>query len=314
MPRILWLSCGGTISCPNNKNSLSPKASEEQMVDMLEKISLSPDVDVTMRCVMNTDSSDMDITGLRRLAQAVYSGVKEEFSGIIVTHGTDTMAYTAAVLFHALGNTPPIIITGSQLPFYEKDSDGGENLSNAFKAACDRRFSGVYLLFGDKVIAGDRAVKSHITHKNAFTSRAGYGAVIRDGGFRDISPYRRTADVDPGECILREISDNVRLIKLTPFTSPDEIAQAASSLSGDSGGLILEGFGCGGIPGRLLGEIKKAADRDVRVVFVSQCLYGGTDGGRYEVGVKAAESGVIYGFALTVEGAIGKLIVKELPI
>ncbi|MDE7295537.1 MAG: asparaginase [Oscillospiraceae bacterium] len=303
MHNILWLSCGGTIACPPDKNNLSPVASEEQMRDMLKKIPLPENANITPRCIMNIDSTDVGITELRTLSTAVYSGVNEGFSGLVITHGTDTMAYTAASLFFALENTPPVIITGAQLPFYEKDSDGPANLSNALKAACDRRFSGVYLLFGDKIINGDRAVKVHTTDYNAFTSAAGYAAIIQNGSFTDVAVNEPNV---PGNCILHQISENAVLIKLTPFTRPCEI----SALTADNiKGLVIEGYGCCGVPGRLLSEIKKVSDKGVKVVFVSQCLYGPTNGERYEVGVKAAKCGVIYGFALTAEAALAKLSV-----
>lgn len=300
MHKILWLSCGGTIACPPGEGCLSPEASEEQMKDMLGKISLPKGAEITPRCIMNIDSTDTDITALRTLSAAVYNGMTEGFSGVVITHGTDTMAYTAAVLFYALENTPPIVITGAQLPFYAENSDGAANLSNAVKAACDGRFSGVHLLFGDKIIPGDRAVKIHTSEFDAFTSAAGYAALIKNGDITDITPSAPPS----GKCVLREISGNVSLIKLTPFTDPREIDRAVSR---GTKGLVLEGFGCCGVPDRLLPAIKRASDKGVRTVFVSQCLYGSADGERYRVGVNAAESGVIFGFALTAEGAVARL-------
>ena len=306
MHNILWLSCGGTIACRPNKNNLSPVASEEQMRDMLKKISLPENAKITPRCIMNIDSTDVGITELRTLSAAVYSGVNEGFSGIVITHGTDTMAYTAASLFFALENTPPVIITGAQLPFYEKASDGPANLSNALKAACDRRFSGVYLLFGDKIINGDRAVKIHTTDYNAFTSAAGYAAIIQNGEFTDVTNVAVQEPDSRGNCTLHQIAGNIALIKLTPLTRSYEIFDITA---GNIKGLVIEGYGCCGIPGRMLDTIKRITDRGVKVVFVSQCLYGATNGERYEVGVNAAKSGVIYGFALTAEAALAKLSV-----
>ncbi len=303
MPQILWLSCGGTIACPPDKSNLSPRASEEQMHDMLKKIPLPENTNITPRCVMNIDSSDMGVKQLRTLTAAVHSSVNEGFSGIVITHGTDTMAYTAAALFFALENLPPVIITGAQLPFYEKASDGPANLSNALKAACDRRFSGVYLLFGDKIISGDRAVKVHTTDNNAFISAAGYAAIIQSGEFTEVTV--KGPDIC-GNCTLHRIAKNTALIKLTPFTD----SYTLYSLSKNNiKGLVIEGYGCCGIPGRLLDAIKKISDKGVKVVFVSQCLYGQTNGERYEVGVNAAKSGVIYGFAPTAEAALAKLSV-----
>ncbi len=276
------------------------------MYDMLKLIPLPDNANITTRCIMNIDSSDMGVKELRTLASAVHSSVNEGFSGIVITNGTDTMAYTAATLFFALENTPPVIITGAQLPFYEKTSDGPANLSNALKAACDSRFSGVYLLFGDKIISGDRAVKIHTTDNNAFTSAAGYAAIIRNGEFTGITNVAVKEPDSPGECTLHQIAGNTALIKLTPFTDSYALYSVSTN---NIKGLVIEGYGCCGIPGRLLDTIKRISDRGVKVVFVSQCLYGQTNGERYKVGVNAAKSGVIYGFALTAEAALAKLSV-----
>lgn len=304
MNNILWLACGGTISCRQTEKGLSPAADVGQLRKMLDCINIPPDTEITARVLMNTDSSDMDVSRLNTLARAVYEGCLQGHTGIVITHGTDTMAYTAAVLSCTPENLPlPVIITGSQRPFFESGSDGAANLSHALKAACDRRFTGVQLLFGDKIIPGDRAVKLDTRADNAFTSADGYSSIIKGDEFTDVRP----AELNAGECCLHEISGNVRLIKLSPFTTGDEILAAVNS---GVKGIALEGFGSCGIPGRLLPAVREAADRGVTVAFVSQCLYGGTDGGLYEVGVNAGEAGVVFGYGHTASGVLARLAVK----
>lgn len=303
MTDILWIACGGTISCCPTERGLSPAVCEKQMKEMLSGLNVPENTNITARLLMNMDSTDMDIPHLKALAEAVYEG--RGHSGIIITHGTDTMAYTSAVLACALENiSVPVIITGSQRPFFAEGSDGRRNLSSAIAAACDDRFAGVHLLFGDKVIPGDRAVKIHTTDCNAFTSPRGYSAVINGDSFEQVSPLPPPS----GECRLREISGNVRLIKLTPFTEESEII---SAISDGITGIVLEGFGSCGIPGRLLPAVREAVNRGVTAAFVSQCLYGNTDDKLYEVGVHAGEAGVVFGMDLTAEGALARLAVKK---
>ena len=90
--------------------------------------------------------------------------------GVVITHGTDTMAYTAAALsFMLAGERKPVILTGSQLPMNHPLTDARLNLLRAF-AAAQAGVPGVYVCFGDRLISGVRCVKTHTTSMDAFSS------------------------------------------------------------------------------------------------------------------------------------------------
>lgn len=297
MKKLLWISTGGTISCIKGKYGLMPAADTEQMTDMLRNINCDADI----QCLMNIDSSNISCARIKQIGEAVHRGITDGYKGIIITHGTDTMAYTAAVLNKMLENAPvPVIITGSQRPFYADNSDGKANLSNAFKAAEDNRFKGVRLLFGNKLCFGDKAYKAYSASDNAFISPEGYAAIITDDGFTDVSLSQQ------GEyCFHNDFSDKAALIKLTPCTQNGFISAVCAL---DIKGLIIEGYGCGGIPERLLPEIKAAAQKGVKIILISQCFYEGVFLDIYEVGANAAECGVISGGKMTAEAALAEIM------
>ena len=93
-----------------------------------------------------------------------------DYDGFVITHGTDTMAYTAAALSLGLGNLgKPVVLTGSQIPGWEIDTDARRNLVNAMKLAV-RDVAGVFVVFDERVIRGSRASKASESKLDAFTS------------------------------------------------------------------------------------------------------------------------------------------------
>ncbi|MCM1522894.1 MAG: asparaginase [Ruminococcus sp.] len=301
MKKILWITTGGTICCIKGEKGLVPMVFPEQTKKMLEAIGI--DISAVQRQeLMNIDSTDICCDDMRKIGYAVNEGILSGYGGIVITHGTDTMAYTSAVLAKMLSDPPiPIIITGSQKPFFDDDSDGKSNLANAFAAAQMQYFKGVYVLFGDKIIAGSKAYKAYSQSFNAFISPDGYAGIISEGIITPQNTVSTKGDYrfDP------DIDENVLLIKLAPCTKPDIIGYAVNS---GYKGIVIEGYGCGGIPKRMLPEIKKAAAAGVRIMLISQCFYEGVFMDIYEVGRAAAECGVISGGKMTAEAALADMM------
>ena len=92
----------------------------------------------------------------------------------VITHGTDTMCYTAAGLSFLLGNIgKPIIFTGSMYPLCDNNSDGYDNLQFAVDSAQSIKNSGVYIAMQGRLIHGAKAVKMHTHSEKAFASADG---------------------------------------------------------------------------------------------------------------------------------------------
>ena len=301
MKKIKWLATGGTISCIQTENGLHPAAAESQMRDMLNYIP-ETGTEIFPECIMNIDSSDISVKDMKLIGTAADKAIKEGYDGIVMTHGTDTMAYTSAVLRKMLSGTPiPVIITGSQRPFYSADSDGKANLLNALKAAADSSLRDVFLLFGDKLIRGDRAHKDYTENDNAFVSSCGYSGIIQNG--RLIVNEFPNADTEYHFNL--DFNENVMLIKLTPLTDGSIFTFAAES---GVKGIVIEGYGAGGIPHRLLDSIGRIISKGIKIMLISQCLYDGVDMSIYEVGTDAAKLGIISGGNMSAEAAVAEMM------
>ncbi len=301
MKKIKWLATGGTISCIQTENGLHPAAAETQMRDMLNHIP-ETGAEIVPECIMNIDSSDISVKDMKLIGTAADKAIKYGYDGIVITHGTDTMAYTSAVLRKMLSGTPiPVIITGSQRPFYSANSDGKINLFNAIKAAADGSLKDVFLLFGDKLIRGDRAHKDYTENDNAFVSSCGYSGIIQNGRLI----VNEFPDAHTEYHFNFDFNENVMLIKLTPLTDGSIFTFAAES---GVKGIVIEGYGAGGIPHRLLDSIGKIISKGIKIMLISQCLYDGVDMNIYEVGTDAAKLGIISGGNMSAEAAVAEMM------
>ena len=126
MKNILLLTTGGTIACVETEEGLIPSLSGEWLLEKIPEI--KSQCNITIKPILNIDSSNMSSSDWKVIAESVYEGLKE-FDGIVVTHGTDTMAYTTSIISFMLKNVnKPVIFTGSQIPIEHDGSDGVTNL------------------------------------------------------------------------------------------------------------------------------------------------------------------------------------------
>ena len=302
MKKILLLTTGGTIACRPGDMGLTPgKADVLQLaLDRLENF-----YDITVRDVMCLDSSNIRPVEWQHIAEAIFEN-RKGFDGVVVSHGTDTMAYTAsAVTFMLPVIDLPVVFTGSQLPLTDPMSDGMDNLNTAFAMAASGK-PGVFVAFDRKVMLGCRAVKTSATEFSAFESiNARYVAKTNSQGLL-LSPTPPATSAEP-PALKEALDTNVFLLKLTPGLSP-AIFDALSELGYK--GIVIEAFGLGGmnVLGRGLEGIRRACQSGISVVVTSQCLTGAADLQVYEVGNKLLGLGVIPGGDMTSEAAITKLM------
>ena len=130
MKHILLLTTGGTIASRPTDEGLAPEMDGE---DLARRIPfLTDSYTVTVRDILHLDSSNIQPEEWQLIARAVYAD-RAGYDGIVVTHGTDTMAYTASMLSFMLRGIPiPVVLTGSQLPIEHPLTDALENLRIAF--------------------------------------------------------------------------------------------------------------------------------------------------------------------------------------
>ena len=300
----MLLATGGTIACTQGEHGLEPTLHGR---DLLAAIQNDLPCAVDVRDVFLMDSSNMQPEEWSALARAVDEAL-QTCDGVVITHGTDTMAYTAAALsFMLAGVGKPVVLTGSQLPLAHLLTDGRLNLLRAIHAAM-ADISGVYVCFDNQLISGVRCVKTHTSSMNAFSS-----VNEPPAGFFDVEglhidhpqpylpleqPYRLRDGIDP----------RVFLLKLVPGTSPDVLRFVKSA---GYRGLVIEAFGLGGlhyIRRNLVEALGQLVDGGIYVVVVSQCLYEKANLNVYEVGHGLVRDCILSGRDMTTEAAVCKMM------
>lgn len=300
--KILLLTTGGTIASLPGGEGLEPQRSDVMERELNQ---LRTYYDITVRDIICLDSSNIRPEEWQLIATHIFEE-RKGFDGVVISHGTDTMAYTASAVTFMLPDIDlPVVFTGSQLPLADMLSDGPDNLRTAFAMAASG-YPGVFLAFNRKVMLGCRAVKVRASGFSAFASiNARDAAQVSTRGLRvdeQVIPKRK------GQArLLPEISKNVFLLKLTPGLNPAVFDMLAAM---GYKGIVIEAFGLGGVNvlHKGLRGIHRAVEDGISVVVTTQCLYDSADLEVYQVGNKLLELGVIQGRDMTSEAAMTKLM------
>ena len=294
MKKILLLATGGTIASRKTTHGLSPALSGEDVRAAIDAV----DAAIEVIDLLSLDSTNIAPCHWQIIARKI-AELRTNYDGFIITHGTDTMAYTAAALYYMLENLDrPVVITGSQRPLGTDGSDAEQNLRLAYEAACSG-FAGVCLAFGGRLIHGNAAKKMYSLADDAFRS-IGRAEIDLTAPSAPSAPFRLHDALDT----------RVAVIRLYPGMKPITIdAHIASGYRG----IILEGYGLGSVPGddaeeSFLPSLDRARTRACTVVLTTQCIYDGADITRYEVGVRAAELGALSGGSLPIEALYVRLM------
>lgn len=302
MKKILMLSTGGTIASQLSKKGLVPKLSGNTILNFIPELSELCIIDCQE--VMNLDSTNIGPEEWKVLAQTIYKLISS-YDGIVISHGTDTMAYTASMLSYMLLGLPkPVILTGSQLPLLYPNTDGKRNLIDAFRTAITG-IPGVYIVFDSKIIKGVRASKTHSTAFHGFES---INVPIEGYLEHNTAVLSKIDTVSAPFKLIDTVNEDILLLKTFPGINPQWIQTA---LNMNYKGIIIESFGAGGVPyykRNFLPQLEKAIQAGVTVLCTTQCLYDGVDLRRYEVGVKASEIGVLSAKDMTIEALSTKLM------
>lgn len=299
--KFLLLSTGGTIASVVSDDGLTPGESGEELLRMLGDLPYQIDV----KDILNLDSSNIQPEEWKQIAEAIYQ-YRHDYDGIVVSHGTDTMAYTTSMMTFMLQNIDiPVVFTGSQVPMNVLLSDAPDNMRLAFVAAASLQ-PGIYLAFDSKVMRGCRAVKVRTTAFNAFESVnfPPVAEVTSDG-----LEIRLPEQWQPRQCLLNtKIDTNVSLVKLFPGFDPRLLTAMAEN---GCRGIVIEAYGLGGmtfIRRNVAAAIGELIRQGIPVIAASQCLYERSDLTKYEVGRQALIEGAISARDMTSESAITKLM------
>ncbi len=261
--------------------------------------------EIELELFSNLDSSEIQPEHWSKLARLLHKKLPE-FDGAVITHGTDTLAYTASALSFMLPNlTKPVVLTGAQRPLREVRSDARLNLIDAVTSALNGPKE-VTVCFDSHLYRGNRVRKVSVAEYDAFESpnfpvlgTLGVETRFETGLERKGKP-QLVAELDP----------RVFLLKIFPGLDPS----MPMSLLPKVRGLVIEAHGAGNFPfaaeqGRsLLPLFKEAKRRRVPVVVVSQAHRNGVDLAMYESGSAALNEGAISGGDMTPSAAVVKLM------
>ncbi len=253
------------------------------------------------------DSADNRPADWQRMAREIAARY-DEIDGVVLLHGTDTMAYSAAALAFLLeGLGKPVVLTGSQVPLAEVRSDARENLLASLQLAARPDLHEVCICFSGVVLRGCRATKVSASGFDAFDSpnEAPLGQVGIEIDVRPGAPR----PPQPGPLRVPQLADvTVAALRLFPGIDGRFVRHV---LQEPLRGLVLETYGAGNAPSRdpeLLAALAEATERGVVIVNATQCLRGRVDMRGYATGSALLDAGVVGGADMTPEAALGKLI------
>lgn len=304
MKKILLLGTGGTIASENQGSGLAPELTPQQLLSFVPEIGRLCEVE--SHSLFSVDSTDMTPAHWVKIAEAVREAY-DDFDGFVISHGTDTMAYTAAALsYMIMGADKPVILTGAQKPIGFSSTDSKQNLSDAFLCACSDDICGVNIVFNGRVMLGTRARKTHSKSYAAFSS-INYPciATVQDGVLTQyIRPERREYPE-----FNTALNTNVGLIKMTPGF---DVGLLGFMLERKDA-VIIESFGVGGLPnyddGKMTRLIHDAEAKGKVVIMTTQVQNEGSDLAVYSVGHHLKGRGnVLEAYDMTTESAYAKIM------
>lgn len=305
MKKLLLLATGGTIASKQMGNGLAPQLTSEEVLSYVPECTRTSLIEA--RQILNIDSTNIQPEDWEYIA-AVIQQAYEEYDGFVVTHGTDTMAYTAAALSYLIQNSQkPIILTGSQKPISDDITDARKNLSDSLRFACEEYARGVHIVFDGKAIIGTRARKVRSKSYSAFESINYPVAAFIDE--KRIIHYMDAGAAQPETRFCARLNPRVFLLKLFPGMEPDILDYVGDLYDA----VIIESYGVGGIPfsgkRNFLEKLENLTRKGKIVVIATQVMLEGSDAEIYEVGCRAVkEYNVLQAYDMTVEAAVAKLM------
>ncbi|MDE1853633.1 MAG: Glu-tRNA(Gln) amidotransferase subunit GatD [Thaumarchaeota archaeon] len=298
LPRVLILGTGGTIASriDYRTGAVHPAVSSAELHSLVPELSelarLQPEI------MFDVFSENISPRHWTKLAQRVAKAVREEFDGVVITHGTDTLGYTAAALSFALAGVPiPVILVGAQRSPDRPSSDAPLNLVAAVTVAGSADLSGVYVAMhlgeSDDRVAfhkGTRVRKNHTSRRDAFVSVGVPLAAVwgREG------LERTSGDLPPrggGQFKPRpKFDERVALLKFYPSMTGNAIRAAKRQ---GIRALVIEGTGLGHVNREVVRELGRFVRAGGLACMTSQCIDGRVDLNVYDTGRDLLQAGVL---------------------
>ncbi len=243
------------------------------------------------------------------LAEEIADRLNEGYSGVLVSHGTDTLSYTAAALSFMLPRlSGPVSIVGAQRSPDRPSFDGYLNLVSAARVSSSSDIGEVVAVMhasssdrGCHVHRGTKVRKMHSSRRDAFRSVNAEPIAFVDDEIHFLSHYRKSTS---GRVRADTRMENE--VALLQFY-PDMDARDLMKWTDGKKGVVVAGTGLGHVNSGLVDAIGRLTGKDVPVVVTTQCLYGSVDLNVYATGRDLIKAGVIDGKDMLPEVAYVKL-------
>ena len=302
--KVLIINTGGTLSSVARQHGLTPGLTTDSMLKELHIV--AGEAELSTLEFSSLDSANIFPEDWAELARLI-SENRKRADGIVVIHGTDTLAYTSSMLSFMLQNIQiPVVITGSQLSISNPVADAMENLRCAIYMA-QSRCPGVFVAFNRKVMLGCRASKVRSLSFDAFDSiNCENVATISSIGMKinkHVLPKRSGVFR-----LQNRYCQEVAVLKLFPGMHREVLKMYT-----DNGykAIYIEAFGLGGMPflrHDFIGEIRTLTEQGIPVLVGTQCRFEGSSLSVYETGRNALDAGVLQAYDMTSEAAVTKLM------
>ncbi len=306
MKNILVIYTGGTIGMQKEvKTGFLKSVNFPKLIASLPELK-SANINVKyVSLIKPIDSSNMNTDYWIQIANYIQSAYNE-VDGIVVLHGTDTMAYTAsAISFMLEGVNKAIIFTGSQIPIGARRTDAKENLITAIEIAASGKIAEVCIFFEDQLFRANRTVKVNSEHFEAFAS-PNYPSLAKVGVNIKYNLNAIKKEEHKELLLFKNLSDDIAILKSFPAITEKVVKAVMNSASV----IVLETFGAGNAPNNkwFLEVLKDAVSKGKIIVNCSQCLMGSVQHGKYETSSELEKIGIISAKDMTTEACITKLM------
>lgn len=314
-PKILLIYTGGTIGMMKDYKSNALKAFDfSQLLDKIPELQ-------QLNCQIESisfknpiDSSNMNTNYYVDIVEIIEKNY-DLFDGFVILSGSDTMSYISSAISFMLENLQkPVIFTGSQLPIGDLRTDAKENLITSIEVACTQKngvpmIQEVCLYFEYKLYRANRTTKMNAEQFEAFVSM-NYPPLAESGVYLKFNEHylSNKSDASSSLIVSKKLVTDITILKIFPGITKNVVESILNIKN--LKGIVIETFGSGNAPNEtwFINLIKKAIEKNIRIVNVTQCLGGNVNQGHYETSVALKKIGVISGKDITTEAAVAKLM------
>jgi glutamyl-tRNA(Gln) amidotransferase subunit D len=299
LPKVAIISTGGTIASrvDYRTGAVRPALSANDLYSVVPE--LAGVARINAEVLFSQFSENIKAEHWRKIAEATAKHIEEEAVGVVIAHGTDTMAYTAAALSFALQNLPvPVLLVGSQRSADRPSSDAATNLIAAVKTASTAPFAEVSIAMHKNTSdtptlfhRGTKVRKCHTSRRDTFRSiNASPLACKENNKITILTKDYRKRDAKRKLVLKPNFDEKVALLKFHPSLNPKIILWYVKQ---GYRGIVLEGTGLGHVGNYCLPAIKETIQNRVLVAMTSQCLWGRVNMNVYDQARDLLAMGVI---------------------